>query len=120
MALTINVDRAPMLPLIAKAIGFLFHEPKSIFWTGKAMDMMFNGVPVDCTSSDFNAKATCSVFEGGEIKAVQPTDETDIFKFSLFGGVRIVFFTLISNKSILNLCRLMEAMTVMCSKLIGE
>lgn len=90
MALTVNVDRAPMLPLIARAINLLFKAPKDIFWTGKAMDIMFNGIPIDCTSSDFNAKATCSVFESGEIKAIQPMEEPDMFKFSIFGGVSVI------------------------------
>lgn len=83
-----NVDRAPMLPLISKAVTLIFHEPKNIFWTGKVMDLLFNGIPIDCTSSDFNSKATCSVFEGGDIKAIQPAEEPDMFKFSLFGAVR--------------------------------
>lgn len=82
-----NVDRAPMLPLISKAIDLIFHEPKNIFWTGKVMDILFNGIPIDCTSSDFNSKATCSVFESGEIKAIEPGEEPDWFKFSLFGAV---------------------------------
>lgn len=51
------------------------------------MDMMFNGIPVDCTSNDFNSKATCSVFGSGEVQTIQRTDEADIFKFSLLGGV---------------------------------
>lgn len=76
-----------MLPLISKAVDLIFHEPKSIFWTGKVMDLLFNGIPIDCTSSDFNSKATCSVFEGGDIKAIQPAEEPDMFKFSLFGAV---------------------------------
>lgn len=87
MALSVNVDRAPMLPLISKAINFIFHEPSTVFWTGKAMDMMFNGIELDCTSTDFNSKATCSVFESGEIKAIQHTDVDEILKFSLFNGV---------------------------------
>lgn len=83
-----NVDRAPMLPLISKAVDLIFHEPKDIFWTGKAMDIMFNGILLDCSSTDFNAKAACSVFEGGEIKAVWPAEEPDAhFKFAIFGGV---------------------------------
>lgn len=100
MALTINVDRAPMLPLVANAIKLLFHEPTSIFWTGKVMDILFNGIPIDCTSNDFNAKAVCAVFEGGEIKAVSPMEEDGMFKFSLFGGVSCIVFCLLVYKSL--------------------
>lgn len=86
--LTVNVDRAPMLPLISKAVDLIFHSPQHIFWTGRAMDIMFDGILLDCSSSDFNSKAACSVFEGGEVKAVWPADEPDShFKFAIFGGV---------------------------------
>lgn len=86
MGLGVNVDRAGMLPLIAAAINELFHNPKDAFWTGKAMDLMFDGLPIDCSSEDFNAKAVCSVFETGESQAIQPDGE-DRFKFSIMGGV---------------------------------
>lgn len=52
------------------------------------MDIMFNGIPVDCTSTDFNSKAICSVFESGDVKQIQPTDKPGMLKFSLFGGVK--------------------------------
>lgn len=89
--MTINVDRAPMLPLVAKAIQEIFHNPKDIFFRGKVMDLLFHGVDVDCTSTDFNAKATCSAFEGGDVKTVTPSDVEDIYKFSLFGAVSFFF-----------------------------
>lgn len=88
MALGVNVDRAGMLPLVAAAINDIFHNPKDPFWTGKAMDLMFDGLPLDCTSEDFNAKAVCSVFETGETQQIQPNGE-DHFKFSVLGGVSV-------------------------------
>lgn len=83
-----NVDRAPMLGMIAKAVDLIFDKPQNIFWTGKAMDIMFNGIRLDCTSDDFNAKAVCSVFESGEVQTVWPDAELPgHYRFSLFGGV---------------------------------
>lgn len=82
-----NVDRAGMLPFISKAVNIIFHNPKSIFWTGKAIDILFDGIPIDCSSTDFNSKATCSVFGSGDVKSIQKTDDPDVYKFSLFGGV---------------------------------
>lgn len=77
-----------MLPLAAGAINAIFHDPKDIFWTGTAMDLMYNGVPIDCSSDDFNAKAVCSVFEGGELKSIEPIeDKEDFYKFSFFNAV---------------------------------
>lgn len=83
-----NVDRQGMLPLVAAAINEIFHHPKDAFWTGKAMDIMFDGIPLDCRSEDFNSKAVCSIFETGEAKQIEPDGE-DRFKFSLLGAVSI-------------------------------
>lgn len=55
------------------------------------MDILFDGILLDCSSSDFNSKAACSVFEGGDVKAVWPADEPEAhFKFAIFGGVIIL------------------------------
>lgn len=86
MALGVNVDRDGMLPLVATAINEILHNPKDAFWTGKAMDLMFDGIPLDCTSDDFNSRAVCALFEGGESPAIQPNGE-DHFIFSMMGGV---------------------------------
>lgn len=88
MALAVNVDKKPMLPLVADAINGIFHEPKDPFWTGRVMDYLFDGIEIDCTSDNFAVKGTCSVFATGEVKAIQPLRE-DFYKFSVFGGVSI-------------------------------
>lgn len=75
-----------MLPIIVKAVDEMFHQPKNIFWTGRAMDMLFDGVPIDCSSDEFEAKAACSIFEAGEVAAIKPHNDTH-FSFSLFAGV---------------------------------
>lgn len=86
MALAVNVDKKPMLPTIAGAINELFHHPADAFWTGRVMDILYDGVPIDCTSEEFNAVAICSQFATGEMKAVRPTGEKT-YAFSLFAGV---------------------------------
>lgn len=91
MGLGVNVDRKGMLGLVATAINDMMHKPKDAFWTGKAMDMMFDGLPLDCTSEDFNTKAVCSVFEAGESQQIEPNGE-DHFKFSLLNGVSMRSF----------------------------
>lgn len=75
-----------MLPMIATAIDLLFNKPKDMFWTGRVMDLLFDGIPIECTSEDFTAKAVCGVFESGDVKAVQPLNDTH-FSFSLFQSV---------------------------------
>lgn len=101
MALAVNVDKKPMLPLVSDAINGIFHNPKDPFWTGRVMDLLFDGIEIDCTSEEFAAKATCSIFESGEAKAVQPL-RPNYYKFSLFGAVCkfLVNFSPVINVSI--------------------
>lgn len=87
MLQTLNVDKKPMIPMVATAIDTIFHEPKDMFWTGKVMDVLFRGIPIDCSNTEgFQAKAVCGVFESGEVKAIQPFNDTH-FSFSLFQSV---------------------------------
>lgn len=87
MSLAVNVDRQSMTSLVAIAIEELFNSPRDIFWHGTAMDLMFNGIPIDCTSKKPQARVVCMVLRSGEVPAIQQIDRTH-FKFSLLGGVR--------------------------------
>lgn len=89
MALATNVDKKPMLSIVAKAISILFNEPTTPFVTAKVMDILYRGIPIDCSSTEFAAMAVCSVFAGGEAAAVRPFNETH-YAFSIFAGVRII------------------------------
>ncbi|XP_031624944.1 sensory neuron membrane protein 1-like [Contarinia nasturtii] len=85
MFMTLNVDKKPMIPMTATAIDAIFHNPKDMFWTGRVMDVLFDGIPIDCSTADetMAAKAVCGVFSSGAVAAVQPHNDT-FFKFSLF------------------------------------
>lgn len=86
MALAVNIDKKPMLPVAANAINQIFHDPVDPFWTGRVMDLLFDGVDVDCSSSHFEAQATCSVLGSGDVQAIRVIDEK-LLKFSMLGGV---------------------------------
>lgn len=106
LALAVNVNRKSLLPMISDTIRIMF-KPKTPFWTGRAMDFLFDGmiqpafcewfdnfflfegISIDCSSSNFKVRAICAVFEAGENAAIQQVvgDETK-FKFSLLGSVR--------------------------------
>lgn len=87
MVLGVNVDKKPLLPTIQDAINELFHNPTDAFWTGRAMDLLFDGITVDCRSQHAAAQGICSQFATGDVKIVRVDEFT--YKFSLFGAVSI-------------------------------
>lgn len=80
--LTLNVNKKPFLPIVNSAIEILFDSPQNMFYTGRVMDILFDGIPIDCSSDKFQAQAVCSVLGTGEIKAVRPLNSTH-YAFSL-------------------------------------
>lgn len=75
-----------MLPLISKAIVEMF-KPKSFLSEVRAMDVLFRGMPIDCSSENFASQAVCTALDGSSsnIKAINETH----FQFSFMGGVNI-------------------------------
>ncbi|XP_014229470.1 sensory neuron membrane protein 1-like [Trichogramma pretiosum] len=79
-------DMPHTLPIVQKAINSVFKAPKSIFIKVRAMDMMFDGLPIDCRGvTDFAGNALCSkvreIAEGAMV-----IDEPDLYRFSLLGA----------------------------------
>lgn len=68
------------------AIKELFHEPTDVFWTGKVMDLLFNGIEIDCNSTEPLAKVTCSQIRKAKNPTIQPIENKRL-KFSLLAGV---------------------------------
>lgn len=82
--LATNVDKQPLLPQIEGAIKNLFSDPSDAFYTGRIMDLLFDGVLVDCSSSDQITGALCLTFE--DTPGFRRVNGTHL-AFSLFGGV---------------------------------
>lgn len=53
--------------------------------TTKVMDLLFRGVPIDCSSQSFESQAICSAFALDQAPGVKPLNETH-YKFSVFGS----------------------------------
>lgn len=83
MLLAVNVDKKPFLPTVEDAIKKLFPTP-DIFYTGRVMDLLYNGIDVDCSSDDAVVMAICMEFDSQ--KAFEKIDDHH-YKFSLFAGV---------------------------------
>lgn len=84
MLLAVNVDKKPFLSMIEGAIKELFHNPADAFYTGRVMDLLYNGVGVDCSSDDSTVMAICLEFQNQN--AFKKIDDHH-FSFSLFAGV---------------------------------
>lgn len=84
MLLATNIDKKPLLPSLYTAINNLFQNPEDAFFTGRIMDLLYDGVPIDCTSEDLTTKAICTSFDG--MQPIRKIDDKH-FAFSLFAGV---------------------------------
>ncbi|XP_050445095.1 sensory neuron membrane protein 1-like [Cataglyphis hispanica] len=84
MAMMTLKDKPAAMPVVGKAVDSIFHKPASLFIKAKAKEILFDGLPVDCTVKDFAGSAVCNVLKT-EAKDLVPDGE-DRYKFSLFGG----------------------------------
>lgn len=85
--LAVNVDKKPMLPGVYAALKEMFHSPADPFFTGRVMDLLFDGVMIDCSSQEeVTTQALCTQFSAGSQAAIRQVDDKH-FAFSIFGGV---------------------------------
>lgn len=73
------------LSMINKAIPLLYPEQTNIFMTAMANEIMWTGLDINCTSTEFAAVAICSQIRKNSASMHKISDEH--FKFSLFGVV---------------------------------
>nr|WBU77220.1 sensory neuron membrane protein [Odontothrips loti] len=83
MVYTVEREKPAALGLLAKGVKFLFNNPTTPFLTAKARDILFDGVPINCTSKDFATSAICTMIRANP-QGLKP-DGDDIFLFSFFG-----------------------------------
>lgn len=86
--LATNIDKQPMLPMVEIGMKNLFNDPADAFFTGRVMDLLYDGIVVDCTSTNQVAIALCLNFENE--KAFKKLDDGKM-KFSMFSGVSFVW-----------------------------
>lgn len=76
----------PLLGTAIKAVTQIFN-PKTPFLTARVMDILYDGVGIDCSSDDFTAKSMCAKLENEKgFKIINDTYLT----FSILAGVSIV------------------------------
>lgn len=77
-----------MLSLASKALTTIFRNPETAFLTVKVKDILFDGVLINCTVTDFAAKAVCTQLKA-EAEGLKFQTETE-YLFSLLGPVSVI------------------------------
>lgn len=83
--LAANIDKQVMLPRLENGLKNIFHNPTDAFYTGRAMDILFNGVEADCSNKETFTAAICNNLED-QPQSVRRVDK-DHLNFSFFGNV---------------------------------
>lgn len=84
MVMTTLREKPSAIGILNKAVDSIFKKPDSVFVRAKAREILFDGLPVDCTVKDFAGSAVCSILktEGKDLIEV----EENRYKFSIFGA----------------------------------
>ncbi|XP_014206769.1 sensory neuron membrane protein 1-like [Copidosoma floridanum] len=84
MAMGAVREKPAMLPIVNKAINSIFKSPDNVFVKVRAMDVMFDGLPIDCTVQDIAGSAVCAMVKENADELMK--DGENKYKFSLFGA----------------------------------
>ncbi|CAK9811126.1 Sensory neuron membrane protein 1 [Anthophora plagiata] len=77
------VEQPAAIGIISKGVDSIFKKPGTVFVKAKAREILFDGLPVDCTVKDFAGSAICNVLKTKD-DALVPDGEGR-YLFSLFG-----------------------------------
>lgn len=75
----------------AKAVDSIFHKPDSVFVKATVREILWTGLPVDCSVQDFAGKAVCGILREDDSALLK--DGPDNYKFALFGPVSFFHFS---------------------------
>lgn len=86
MGLTVHFEFRQYLHVASTAIKEIFHKPTDAYWSGPAMDLLFNGIEIDCSTTNPLAKLACNEIRKTKNPMIQKMNKTQM-KFSILGGV---------------------------------
>lgn len=81
--IAIQRDKEPFLDIAIRAMSQIFH-PKLPFLTGRVMDILFNGIGIDCDHTEWEATSFCGALQNE--KGFRVVNDTYL-TFSILGGV---------------------------------
>ncbi|KAK9307568.1 hypothetical protein QLX08_002178 [Tetragonisca angustula] len=70
--------------ILNKGVDNIFHKPSTVFVRAKAREILFDGLPIDCTGKDFASTAICNALKEKE-DTLMPGVEPGHYLFSVFG-----------------------------------
>lgn len=76
-----------LIIITAKAIDSVFHKPGSVFVTATVREFLWTGLPVDCTVTDLQGKAICSLLAENEASFIK--EGPGKYRFALLGAVSL-------------------------------
>nr|AIU56857.1 sensory neuron membrane protein 1 [Microplitis mediator] len=76
-------EKPAMVGLAAKAVDSIFHKPDSVFVTATAREILWTGLPVDCSVKDFAGSAVCGILREDDSGFLKDGEN---YKFALFGA----------------------------------
>ena len=80
------MEQPSAIGIVNKAVDSIFKKPGTVFVKAKAKDILFDGLPIDCTVKDFAGAATCNVLKGKAEENGLLSDGEGHYRFSLFGS----------------------------------
>lgn len=83
-----QAEHKQFMHVAVAAIKAMFHNPSDAFWTGRAMDLIFDGIDIDCSSKDPLVRIACKEIDRNGGATIMRANETT-FKFSMLGGVSV-------------------------------
>jgi scavenger receptor class B, member 1 len=89
--MTVKQEREAFLSATIKAMNHIFGNVSSPFVRIRAMDLMFDGMPFNCTGNEFSVKAVCAAIKSeGKQQGVSVVNETHL-AISLLGHVSYAY-----------------------------
>lgn len=86
----VHFELQQFMHVAVAAINELFDEPKDVFWTGKAIDLLFNGIEIDCNVTNPLTKIACREIKKRKYPSFKHLDNNK-FLFSMVGCVSKLF-----------------------------
>lgn len=84
--MTVHFEFRQFMRVAKSAIKEIFHEPTDVFWTGRAIDLMFHGIQIDCDVDKAMAQVACGEIRDRKDPHFRTLDNGKMM-FSIFGGV---------------------------------